>query len=87
MRCSGRRASSHRLRGQEPARMGFHQRRTRTWRAVRWWLVAAILAGICLGVAPGGPDRALSQSEFTFMMICFSIVAASIIFLMRSKVA
>ena len=61
----------------------FRRRRTRTWRAVRWWLLIGVLAGICFAVVPGGSDRELSQAEFTFMMICFSVAAVSIIFLIR----
>lgn len=62
----------------------FRERRARTWRAARWWLVVGIFAGICFGVVPGGSDRALSQAEFTFMMVCFFVAGASIIFLIRA---
>jgi hypothetical protein len=46
--------------------------------------VVGIVAGLCFGVVPGVSDRALSQAEFTFMMICFFVAAASIIFLIRA---
>jgi hypothetical protein len=50
---------------------------------VKWWLVTGVVAGIGFGVTAAGPDRALTQREFTFMMACFSVFAASIIFLIR----
>jgi len=61
----------------------FRLRRTRTWRAVRWWLLAGILAGIVFAFVPGGTDRAISQTEFTLMMACFFLVALCIILLIR----
>lgn len=61
----------------------FRERRTRTWRAVRWWLPIGVGAGVGFGLAPGGSDGPVSQATFTFMMVCFSIAAASIIFLIR----
>jgi hypothetical protein len=57
----------------------FRERRSRTWRAVRWWIPVGIAAGIAFALVPGGEDRAISQNEFTFMMGCFVVVALSII--------
>jgi hypothetical protein len=65
----------------------FRLRRTRTWRAVRWWLVVGAVAGFTFALVPGGQDRALSQSEFAFMMACFFAVAIAIIFLIRGILA
>lgn len=61
----------------------FRQRRSRTWRAVRWWLPIGAIAGVTFAFVPGGTDRTLTQAEFTLMMVCFSIVALSIIMLIR----
>lgn len=61
----------------------FRQRRSQTWRAVRWWLPIGAIAGVTFAFIPGGTDRALSQTEFTFMMGCFLLVALSIIMLIR----
>jgi len=57
----------------------FRLRRIRTWRAVRWWIPLALLAGIAFALVPGGQDRTISQNEFTFMMGCFLVVAISFI--------
>lgn len=57
----------------------FRERRSRTWRAVRWWIPVGLAAGIAFALVPGGEDRAISQNEFTFMMGCFVVVALSII--------
>lgn len=62
----------------------FRLRRSRTWRAVRWWIPLALLAGIAFALVPGGEDRAISQNEFTFMMGCFVLVALSIIMMIRA---
>ncbi len=61
----------------------FRERRSRTWRAVRWWLLIGVIAILTFLFTPGGKDRALSQGEFTFMMVCFFLAAGSIIFLIR----
>ncbi|HEY7841962.1 MAG TPA: hypothetical protein VIC61_10365 [Gammaproteobacteria bacterium] len=61
----------------------FQERRNRTWRAVRWWLPVGAIAGATFAFMPGGTDRALTQAEFTVMMVCFFIVALSIIMLIR----
>jgi hypothetical protein len=61
----------------------FRQQRTRTWQAVRWWLLIGLVAGVSFAVTIGGEDRALSQREFAFLMACFFTVAISIIFLIR----
>jgi hypothetical protein len=61
----------------------FRQRRTRTWRAVRWWLLIGLAAGVTLAVTIGGENRTLSQGEFAYFMACFFTVAISIIFLIR----
>ena len=61
----------------------FQQCRRRTWRAVRWWLPVAIVAGLAFALTPQGTDRELSQNEFTFMMACFFGIAMSMIFLIR----
>ena len=61
----------------------FRQRRSRTWQAVRWWLLTGVVAGVAFALVPGGTDRAISQTEFTIMMICFFVAASSIILLIR----
>lgn len=65
------------------APMEFKQRRHRTWRAVRWWILVGVIAGVTFALVPGGQDRALSQGEFAFMMACFFTVAISIILMIR----
>jgi hypothetical protein len=62
----------------------FRERRSRTWRAVRWWIPVGLAAGIAFALVPGGKDRAVSQNEFTFMMGCFVVVALSIVMMIRA---
>lgn len=61
----------------------FQQRRRRTWRAVRWWLLATVVAGLLFAMGPVGSDRTLSQAQFSFMMICFFVAAVAMILVIR----
>ncbi len=61
----------------------FRERRTRTWRSVRWWLLLGAAAGGAFALGPTGSDLELSRGEFTFMLVAFCVVATSIIFLVR----
>ncbi|HEY7754260.1 MAG TPA: hypothetical protein VH856_10630 [Steroidobacteraceae bacterium] len=62
----------------------FRERRSRTWRAVRWWIPIGLAAGIAFALVPGGEDRAISQNEFTFMLGCFVVIALSILMMIRA---
>jgi hypothetical protein len=62
----------------------FRERRSRTWRAAKWWLLTCVIAGIGFAAMTGGSDRTLTQGEFTFAMVCFAVAGASIIFLIRA---
>lgn len=61
----------------------FRERRSRTWRAVRWWLLAAFVVGSALAFGLGGENRELSRDEFTFFLAGFVVVATAILFFIR----
>jgi len=65
----------------------FQSRRTRTWRAVRWWLPIGILGGLTFAWVPGGQDGVLSQRQFAVMMAGFFTAAIAIVFLIRGILA
>ena len=64
----------------------FKERRTRTWRSVRWWLLILAISGATYAFLVLGKHRPISQAEFVFMVTCFLVVAVSMIFLIRGIV-
>jgi hypothetical protein len=62
----------------------FQRRRSRTWKATRWWVLTALLAGAAFAFGPHGSDRDMTQGQFTFMLVCFIIVGVAMIVTIRT---
>lgn len=65
------------------ASVEFQQRRRRTWRAVRWWLLSTVVAIVLFTLGPTNTGQTLNRARFTFMMACFFVVAVSMILVIR----
>jgi hypothetical protein len=65
----------------------FQRRRIQTWKAVRWWLLLAVIAGVAFALSPQGSTLELTQGQFTFLLICFVVIAVSIIVAIRAVYA
>ncbi|MGH8673991.1 MAG: hypothetical protein ACREVG_06750 [Burkholderiales bacterium] len=61
----------------------FQRRRLQTWKSIRWWLLLALIAGIAFARGPLGSDLEMTQGQFTFMLVSFSVVCIAMIAAIR----
>jgi uncharacterized membrane protein len=55
----------------------FQRRRVHTWKAVRWWLLVAAIAGAAFAFGPQGNTLAITQAQFTYQLACLVVVFAA----------
>lgn len=65
----------------------FQQRRIRTWKAVRWWLLIAAVGGGAFAIGPQGTSLEITQAQFTFQLVCLVVVFVALFAAIRGVTA
>lgn len=62
----------------------FQRRRSKTWKAIRWWLVLAIAAFVTAFLSPQGSTLELSRAQFSLHLVCLVAAGTAIIAMTRA---